>query len=302
MIKPTVIYQDINEERKDSVLRYILNRVHASNKNFLAAITGATGSGKTYSGIYMAEQISKKTGVPFDETQIVFTFAEFMKLINSRDLPIGTPIVFDEPQISINARAWQSQANQSFNALVSTFRHRRLIVFFCTPYIDFLDKATRTLFHGEFRMQTINKTDKYAKVAPDFIEYSSHKEDFYHHWLKVVHRVAGKKKMVSSKLKTWKVPMATDELLKKYEIKKMAFTTALNKELEKKFEKVEVKDKVNVNHADKIEEAYKQFGDDVFLIAKHLNLAPVTARQHLTLYKKHLLKQENEEKLSPMMV
>ena len=63
---PTVIYRNPDEERKNSIVRYIGNRVLRNNKNFLCALTGQVGAGKSWSGLSIAESYAKEFGILFD--------------------------------------------------------------------------------------------------------------------------------------------------------------------------------------------------------------------------------------------
>lgn len=284
MIMPKVVYYKEDAVIKDSVLRYIKNRVKNNNKNFLCAFTGPTGSGKSYASLYAGEELCNQMNIHFGADRVVFDFSSLMELINdAENLPIGSVIVFDEPQVSINARTWQSQINMAFNSLVSTFRHRRLVVFFATPYLDFIDKATRVLFHAEFRMVGIDKENKLSRVKPDFIEYSPEKEDFYHHYLRVVQRVPGKKKMVSKKLRKWNLPLPSKELIEAYEKKKREFTDELNKKIKAKIDKADKKDvKKEVRKSfDVIKELWEKHGNNPLLIIEKTGYSPSTIDRSL---------------------
>lgn len=226
-----VVYQDPNEDKRDAWLRYINYRVYTMHQNFMCGITGPTGSGKTYFGLYCAEKLAKQTGATFNINHVVFTLLEFYKLLDSfkGKIPPGTIILFDEPQTAINARDWQSQANKAMNRLVSTFRHNRCIVFFCMPYMRMLDKNTRTLFHAEFNMQRINKTDKIAICCPRTLHYDESVDRTYKKTLFMWHKEHGKTGMTTSRIDFWGVPLASKELIDAYEQKKTAFTNELKR-------------------------------------------------------------------------
>jgi len=56
---PSVIYNDVNADKKNSIIRCIGNRVLNNKKNFLCAVTGSTGSGKSWASLSMCEIYSK---------------------------------------------------------------------------------------------------------------------------------------------------------------------------------------------------------------------------------------------------
>src|SRR3990167_4535074 len=120
---PIIIYR--GKAKTNSWARWMVGRTMKKNQNNLISIVGKTGSGKTYSAISICEIMSKMDGVPFKLEHIVFTFRQFMELINKvKNKSRGIKIVFEEQQISIDARNFQSEANKIFNYIVTTFRHR----------------------------------------------------------------------------------------------------------------------------------------------------------------------------------
>jgi len=225
MANAIVVYR--GKPRVNSWARWMVARTMRNNKNNLVSLIGKTGSGKTWSAISICEIMSKIDGVPFGIEHIIFSLRELMDLINSGKLKRGSKIVFDEPQVSIAAREFQSEANKVFNYLLSTFRHRNLTLFFCTPFDTLLDKNTRRLFHAGFETLSINKNDNTCRLKPRFLEYNDYTDKLYRKQL----IVQFKDKHGSSryrKLFYWDVPKPGKELIEQYEKKKLEFTTRLN--------------------------------------------------------------------------
>ncbi len=155
-----------------------------------------------------------------------------LSLINSGKLKKGSTILFDEPQISISSREFQSKANKLFNYLISTFRHMNFNVLFCTPYENLLDKNTRKLFHAKFIMEKIDLKEKQTIVRPFLLQYNSSKDKFYEKYLRIKKKPEGSSVYVTRPLKHWALDKPNEELIKLYELKKKSFTTALNTEIE----------------------------------------------------------------------
>lgn len=229
-----VLYKQ-NEKPKDSWVRWILYRIR-QNKNCLITIVGSTGSGKTWSAMSICEKISEINKVPFGVDNIIFSLKELMVLINSGDLKKGSCIIFDEPQVSISAREFQSQANKVFNYLLTTFRHRNFILFFCTPYEDLLDKTARKLFHAKFLTVSINRNTNLTKLKPFVVQYNSKYQKFYEKYLRISFRKKGFYKNTIVPLRLWEVIKPSKELIRLYEHKKMVFTTKLNVSIERRLE------------------------------------------------------------------
>lgn len=234
MANAIVVYRD--KAKGDSWARWMVGRTMRQNKNNLISLVGKTGSGKTYSAISICEIMSKMDGVPFTIEHVVFSLRELMDLINSGKLKRGSKIVFDEPQVSISAREFQSEANKVFNYLLSTFRHRNLTLFFCTPYETLLDKNTRRLFHVRMETMSINVNNQTCRLKPRYIEYSDFKTEPYRKQLVIMFKDEnGRGK--SHKLFYWDVPKPSKELIEQYEKKKLDFTNNLNKNISERLKK-----------------------------------------------------------------
>lgn len=292
--RPKVVYPDPKETRENSILRYIGYRVLRNNRNFLCSITGATGSGKSYLGLALCETYAKMHGLDFDpKVQVISSLKELLQLITGDalggKLKVGSPILFDEPQTEANSRSWQSEVNQAFNSLMSTFRNQRLVVFFALPYMEMIDKQSRILFHGEFRVEGFDKTTKITTVKPRFLEYNKNKGDFYIKRLIIEYAVEGKKKRGRTMLGVWKVPLASKEVVDVYEEKKKKFTDDLNRKL---LAQLELKDQAlqskNKNEEfKKLVELYKQYGEDYVKLTEFMPYLNVnTLRMYLYLIKK----------------
>ncbi len=292
--QPKVIYRKPGTDKKNSILRYIGNRVLRNNRNFLCAVVGATGSGKSYACIRMAEDFCKMFDIDFDpEYHVISSLKELLLLITepkeTRRIGYGSVILFDEPQVEGGSRSWQSDINQALVQLVSTFRNQRLVIFFALPFLEMLDKQTRILFHGEFKVEGFDKNTKITTIKPRFLEYNKNKGDFYKKRLIVEFKDKGKTSMTSSKLGLWHIPLASKPLIDAYESKKEAFTDNLNKKLLNQLEmadrQAEGKDKSN--ELLKVGELYEQYGEDYYAILEHMpHLSPFTVEKYLQFVKK----------------
>jgi len=233
-----LIYRDPKAIKKNSWVKFLLYRIK-QNKNNLITVTGKTGSGKTWSAISVCEMMSEQNKIPFGIGNIIFTLKDLMVLINSNKLKKGSCVIFDEPQISISNREFQSEANKVFNYLMSTFRHRNLTLFFCTPFEDLLDKTCRKLFHAKFTTTSINRNTKMCKLKPVEIEYNSTLQKFYYKFLRIQFKPKDKSHYVVVKLKSWLIPKPSQPLIDLYEEKKLAFTSKLNKTIQNRLEAFE---------------------------------------------------------------
>jgi ABC-type oligopeptide transport system ATPase subunit len=222
---------ELKVQNKYSMVKYVHRRIK-NNKNFLVTITGPTGSGKSWTGLSIAELLDPT----FNIDRVIFKGKELMRLINTGNLKPGSVILWDEAGIDLSNRNWQSVTNKMLNALLQTFRSRNFILIFTVPFSDFVDASSRKLFHADFETQRINKALQEVVIKPKLLQYNPNLKKWYRKYLKV----SSNGKMI--KIKRWAVPKPSDELIKVYEAKKVLFANDLNKDIGKQLEKLEGKE------------------------------------------------------------
>jgi len=220
------------EENKPAWIRYIKQRIK-NNKNFLGMVIGPTGSGKSLAAITILNLLNKN----FNIDMVIFNGRDLMRLINYGDYKNnGNEVIgflWDEAGVDLSNRNWQSTTNKVINYLLQTFRHRNFVLLFTAPYMDFIDSATRKLFHATFETCGINKAKQTVTIKAKQLQYNGDKKKFYYHYLKNSIKGEG-----SVKIKRWKIHRPFKELEDRYEKKKTNFTSKLNKEIEGTLEKV----------------------------------------------------------------
>jgi len=220
-------------EGQPAWIGYIKKRIK-DNKNFLCMVVGPTGSGKSLTALSILEMLNDK----FNIDMVVFNGKDLIKLINygtyekTKDNVIG--FLWDEAGVELSNRNWQSITNKIINYLLQTFRHRNFVLIFTAPYMDFVDSSTRKLFHAVFETCGINKQKQTVTIKPKQIQYNADRKKFYYHYLKVSVEDNG-----VVKKKRWKIHRPTPEVEKLYERKKFAFTSELNKKIEKTFDSLD---------------------------------------------------------------
>lgn len=224
------------EKKKEPILvRYIRDRIHNKNKNFVMLFVGATGSGKSYSALRLAEMLDDT----FNIDRCCFKAKDFMNLINSlvesNDKVSGKVILWDEFGVEHNAREFMTISNRVINYFFQTSRHLNLIVIMTVPLLSFIDSATRKLCHCVAEMQSINSRTKQASLKVKMLQTNVMTGKEYPKYL----RYRKNSKMLVSKKLKFNLP--SKELIEAYEEKKKAFTSELNKEIMNKLLKVEVK-------------------------------------------------------------
>lgn len=218
-------------------IQYLHQRV-SKNKNFVGFIEGPTGSGKSYSGI----EICRLADPKFNADQIVFNARELMDLINKKDLPSGSAILFEEVGVELDSAKWQNLPNTMIKYFLETFRHRRWILLMTAPYSDYVAKGTRKLIHATFETQGIDFKRKTCILKPLMLQYNSKNGKTYYKYLKVI------TKRGKIPLKRWHVRKPPEKLLKDYEKRKREFTDALNRRIYKELTSAEKESKITYPH------------------------------------------------------
>ncbi len=269
----------INKPKGGYFAGYIHQRIK-QNKNFLAAITGPTGSGKTYASLSLAESLDPN----FNIKNIVFTPEEFIMLLNNGGLKKGANIVFDEAGVALNNRKWHSAANNLIQFILQTFRHKNYIVWFTAPDFGFIDAASRKLFHCQMETKGINFTLKQCKLKPFMIQVNQRTGNMYYKYLKVSTPEVGE-----MKINQLNVGKPSPELIKMYEIKKTDFTNKLNKEVQDKLTHTEQKDEEELPELTEKQRTILELLEDGFTPKQMVNTLQISQRtiyDHMRLIRK----------------
>lgn len=210
---------------------YIRQRIR-KNKNFIAAVTGATGSGKSYSVLHEGEILDPD----FNVDNICFTATQFMDLINGKvkELHKGSNILFDEIQVTLGHLDYQSIQAKLLNYVLQTFRHRCFVLWVTTPNFSFINASARKLFHSRLETVGINANTNQVALKPFLLQINQKKGDIYEKYLRISHKEYG-----IVPLKILRVGLPSKELIMAYEQKKTDFLNNLNKNIARDLQRIE---------------------------------------------------------------
>ena len=223
------------EKKQNVLVEYIKNRINKQNKNFFMIFVGATGSGKSYSALRLAELLDPT----FDITRCYFKAKDFMNKINelteSGDNVSGKVVLWDEFGVEHNAREFMSISNRVINYFFQTSRHLNLIVFMTVPYLSFVDSATRKLTHCVGELVGMNSKTRRTAVKIKMLQSATWTSKIYPKYLR--YSKDGQQYKLTKML--FKHP--SKELARLYEIEKKKFTSGLNKGIMNALVDVDVK-------------------------------------------------------------
>lgn len=209
-----------------------------NNKNWLAVITGDTGSGKSYVAMQLADMISPNP-ITIKRNVILGSKIEFMKkLVNfksKKQFEAGDILVFDEAGVSIGARDWYTISNKMLMAVIQTFRAMNIGVIFTVPDLGFIDIQARKLLHHFFQTKSINYKNETVKLKVQKLVIDRRTGKIY--WPYPVVQEGYK----SIRIKHLNIRKPREELFEEYEIAKEKFLTGFNKRVLKEVEYEEAK-------------------------------------------------------------
>lgn len=168
----------INHPNTRTWVNYIKDRVINKNQNFLGFLVGGCGTGKSEGALELAYLMD----TTFNINRVAFTPKDFLTLIHS-EIPKGSVIMYDEAGVGISSRKWQSATNSLVNYTLQTFRYKNLIVLFTVPYLDFIDKQSRSLIDGYFETKHIDRKRSISQIKARLLQVNRFSGKIYQHRL-----------------------------------------------------------------------------------------------------------------------
>lgn len=210
------------------------------NKNVLGVNLGATGSGKSWRDLRMAELWYKYNfNEEFPSENICFGVAKVMELLASGKLRKGEIIIFEEAGVNLGSRDWSNKISKMFNYLLQSFRSMNIGIFFNLPYLSMLDSQARHLLHYSFESYSIDFAKGLNYCKPFFHQVNQGTGKIYKKYLRV------KAKKGSTRLKIMSFSKPSPYLVDAYEAKKKEYlaqlTLAYSKQLNGDQEKAKIK-------------------------------------------------------------
>lgn len=159
-----------------NLVEWIQKRLLEKDQNYIAAITGGTGSGKSFSGLRLCSQIDPQ----FNKTKIVFNIEDLLKLLNTKGaLKPGAAVLFEEAGVSMDNRRWQSLMNRVATYVTETYRHRNTALILTTPTLDRFDLKVRKLLHHWFKTIFIDREHQFCRCKIYQMRWNDIKQKFY---------------------------------------------------------------------------------------------------------------------------
>lgn len=244
---PKVIY---NGPAKDnSWCRWAVFRVMKRNNSTNVRFIGDPGSGKSWSGLFFAEQCAKMMGRKFGPEDIYFSIRDVIKRVSDEEPKPGTIFFIDEQQVGASSKDHASKRNKAYVTFMSTVRSNRYIIITTLPFSDMEDKQLRRLYHLEIETQGTDLTKCTVKTRPRLLENSKTKDKVYRKRLVIIYRNEKTGIKQARKLSTWDMGKPTQELVDVYETMKRAYKRKLYAKLNEELSDYETAEDTKTNPA-----------------------------------------------------
>lgn len=224
------------------------NRITRRNKNWLCAVCGETGSGKSYLAGRISELIDPSFIPCIIENGIrsrvaIGDAAELNDILKSGTLKRGNMIIFDEAGIAIGSRDWFTEMNKVTMYILQTFRHMNIGVIFTVPDINFLDKQARALFHTYLECLKINFNTNKVLVKPFELQNNPYEGQVYKKY----------PRFESNAVTRFKVCKPSKEFIKRYEPLKKELSNRLGERMDIVKERLQIKERRRLTDAERME-------------------------------------------------
>lgn len=231
-------------------------KMNKHDDNWMAAVVGETGSGKSWASIRIAEAVDPN----FTVDQVAFGMREFMELVMDDSLGRGSVIVFEEASVEANAKEWYSKGNQVLRQVLDTWRHQNRGAIFTLPAFGQLDKEARGRMSSLIQMRDKHEDKGYTVAKFKRVQQDSDTGKLY----KKYPEIGGRK------YKLLKLNKPSKDLREAYEKKKTEYTNELNKQLlEDLIEEEEEDDADDELSPKQIAEEIKESGIDYYISDNH---------------------------------
>jgi len=156
-----------NNRKVDFFNKYLESRLIRRNKNVILAVTGPTGSGKSYISLKVAELWYKHNfNKPFPIENCCFSIEEVVRLLSGGKLSRGEIIIMEEGGVNLGSLDFQHKISKLFTYVLQSFRSMNIGLIINLPVLSMLNKSARLLLHGIFITYGIDHRNKVCTIKP----------------------------------------------------------------------------------------------------------------------------------------
>jgi hypothetical protein len=195
----------------------IWSRMHEENDNWMGAVVGETGSGKSYAALRLCEAVDPT----FSIDRVAWDVIEFLQLVNDDSIPRGGLILFEEASVELAALDFQSKENRFARQVADTWREQNRGAVFTLPAFKDLDPGVRGRMSHMIQMWEKNEEQSYTISKVKRLQQDSDSGKIYRKY-PVIDGV---------RYRLLKYQLPSQDLREAYEQKKAAYNRQLNEEM-----------------------------------------------------------------------
>lgn len=144
------------------IRQQVWERMWVDNEHFMGVIVGREGSGKSHTGIKVAETVDPT----FTADRVMFDPVNFLKKLKEwkeNNETQGKVVVIDESGVGVGVRSWYDKDQIRLNQVLQIIRSENMGVIFTLPRLEELDSQTEGRFHAFIEM-TAKKDGEWVKM------------------------------------------------------------------------------------------------------------------------------------------
>lgn len=195
----------------------VWSRMHNRDNNWMGAVVGETGLGKSYTCLSIAEAVDPD----FSIEQVAFGLTEFMELVMDDSYGRGSMIVLEEASVEAAAEDFHEMSNKVLRTVLETWRNQNRGALLNLPTFSRLDVGARIRMTALIQQQEKNEEEGYSVAKYKHLQTNSDTGKIYRHYP----TIEGKQH------KYLKIAPPTEELRQAYEKKSREYTAELNEDL-----------------------------------------------------------------------
>jgi len=134
----------------------IWDRMWLNDEHFMGVLVGREGSGKSWTGIKMAEVCDPT----FEGWRVMFDPADFLEQLQEwkeENKTKGKMVVIDEAGVGVGVRSWYEKDQILLNQVLQLIRSENMGVIFTLPRLEELDSQTEGRLHAFMQMTDIDR-------------------------------------------------------------------------------------------------------------------------------------------------
>lgn len=195
----------------------IWSRMHRRDDNWMGAVVGETGKGKSYTCLSIAECVDPD----FSIDQVAFGLVEFMELVMDESLGRGSMIILEEASVEAAAEDFHEVSNKVLRTVLETWRQQNRGALLNLPTFSRLDKGAKIRMTALIQQQAKYEREGYSVAKYKHLQTNSDTGKIYRHYPEIN----------DQEQRTLKIAPPSEDLRLAYEQRSDEYTAELNEEL-----------------------------------------------------------------------